>query len=264
MIKILLFFMIILAFAFSKDVYTFSINPLFGFFSALMGKQKDYVYNVILSSSFDHHSLDLKPSTVKNMKNSKKVFVVGTLEIEKEILKIIDKNKVFNLKEYIKLIDDDPHLWISVKNSKRIIELLYKEISTEFKVSNQLYDNYRKEYRKFVDLDKKFESFFKKNNSIVILSYHNEFRYFAKDYGVMIIPIFMHEEDISPKALKDITKKISLIHKNVFLIVPPYYDRKVVDYITKNANNLKVIVFNSNSINLYEEFRKLYVGIGGK
>lgn len=258
-VTVVFFFMITLNIVLSKDIITFSINPLLGFYQEMVGyENKDkWKYNVVIDSAFDHHHFDIKPSKMRLIKDSKLLFLVGTLELDKEIVKITKTKDKVILSSYLEIHNNDPHVWISVKNCKKIIQVIYNHLYSNQKISkNELYQNYRRLYRKYDDLDKKLYTSFKQKK-IIIFSYHNEFGYISRDYGVNIIPLFKNEEDISIKHLQEVIKKIKSYKQNVYIILPVHYDKKVIDYVKKNLNNVSFIIFNSNSINIYYEFMKL-------
>ncbi|MEN3015616.1 MAG: metal ABC transporter substrate-binding protein [bacterium] len=257
----ILYLFLILGVVYSKAKVVFSIEPLFGIFHQIIGnKIYEFDYTILVQQDFDHHHFDMKPSMVQKIKTSNMVFVVGTLEIETKILNLVDKNKVFKTTEFLKTNNNDPHLWISVRNCKIIIAKMY-EYLVKHKISSQeIYTNYRELYRAYSDLDKIFtrklqEKFASKRN-IGIFSYHNEFGYFSRDYNLNMQPLFEYEEDISPSAFDKILKKMTSYEKN-YVILPPYYDEKVKQKIQTKIKNVHFIVFNSNSKDLYGEFRKL-------
>ncbi|MCS7165924.1 MAG: zinc ABC transporter substrate-binding protein [Candidatus Calescibacterium sp.] len=259
-IKIITFlFLFFLGTVFSKEIITFSINPLLGFYYEIVGHENKnkWKYNVLIDSSFDHHHFDIKPSKFKMIKDSKALFLIGTLELDREVLKITNIKDKIILSNYLEIYNSDPHIWISVKNCKKIIQIMYNYLYSNQKINrNELYQNYSKLYRRYDDLDKRLHSSFKQKR-IIIFSYHNEFGYISRDYGVNIIPLFKNEEDISPRYLQDLIRRIRSYKQNVHIILPVYYDKKVINYIKKELNNINFTIFNSNSINIYEEFVKL-------
>ncbi|MCS7244350.1 MAG: metal ABC transporter substrate-binding protein [Candidatus Calescibacterium sp.] len=255
--KILVFIFLLLFIASSKNLVTFSINPLMGFYKDLVGNGKNkWEYNVLLGSSFDHHHFDIRPGDIKKIKDSKFLVFIGTLELEREVMKMVKNKEKIVLTDYLEVYDGDPHVWVSVKNSKKIVQVIYNYLYSKMD-KKELYQNYRNLYKKYDEIDKRFTILFSKKD-LPIFSYHNEFGYISRDYGIKINSLFEHEEDISPKHLKEMIKKLrSYGNRKVYIILPPHYDEKVVNYIKNNSKNVEFIVFNSNSVNLYDEFVKL-------
>lgn len=249
-------FILIFTFSFAtnkKLSVTFSINPIFGFFSQLAGNKIYSIdYNIIMQDIFDHHSFDISSNLIKKINNSNYLFLVGTLEIEKEIInKVKNKYLVIN---YVRIKNDDPHVWISVKNSKTIIKSMYEYLlSNRIFSSKEIYNNYKSIYRQYDELDKEIRKSI--NRNITIFSYHNEFTYFQDDYNINIEPLFYHEDDITPAQLKKLIQKINSQRK-VYIILSQNYDLKVKNYIQKKCKNVNFIIFNSNSKDIYQEFRK--------
>jgi len=258
----LFFIFNIFSFASSQKTVTFSIYPLFYAFKDLVGEEiySQYNYNVLINSTFDHHNFDLKPYVVKQTKNSKFIFFIGTLEIEKEFLKIIPSNKVVLFYKFFGNSHNDPHIWVSLKNYSKIVNHMYKYIyNSDLKIDkNKLYYNYKIIQQNINHLDKLLEKQFKyfRDNNIGVYSYHNEFYYFSKDYGFPIKPLFKNEEDISFKYIDQLLSEMKKNKYNI-IILPPYYDNKVKDYISKKIDNVKFVNINTNSS--YVEYKNLLI-----
>lgn len=250
--------------SFSKEIFTFSLNPYYGFFIELVGKENYKNYeNIILIDSFEHHHFDISPQKIKKVKNSKAVFMTGTLELEKEILKTLDPQKTVIFAKEIDIIENDPHIWVSPKNSLKIIKLMYSYLYSQKIIDNQkLYSNYQRVYKKYEEIAKNlarsFEKVKKSGNFVFCL--HNEWKYLAMEYNIKIEPLFYHEEDLSSKHLKNFIKKANQYkNKKFFLILPVNYDQKLVNYLKENVKNVIFITFNSNAVDIYKEFQKLSV-----
>ncbi len=253
---IFVFFIFFLVFA--KDVITFSINPLYGIFIELVGNNQKFEYN-ILADHLDHHHFDISPVKMKKLQQSKIAFFIGTLELEGKIL-LAKKDNPQNILVFSNYVsyDNDPHLWVSVKNFIKMIDTTFNYLYSNKKLKNlnkkELYNNYKKLYSKYVNLDKKLTEFFKNNRDILILAHHNEFFYFSRDYNIKIEPIFNYESELSARDLEKISKKLKT-YKKVYLILPSDNEKKLIQYVKSINPNVKFIIFNSNSVDLYNQFK---------
>ncbi|MFN4220179.1 MAG: metal ABC transporter solute-binding protein, Zn/Mn family [bacterium] len=239
-------------------IFTFSLNPYYGLMLDLIGNNFE---GIVLIDSFDHHHFDMSPNKMKKIKNSDMIFITGTLEIEKELIKVLDPKKVTNFSKYVSVLNDDPHIWVSVKNFLKIIDATYKYLYSQKKYRNSdFYISYKKLRLKYEKLDQELEKAFQKirKQQDFIYSIHQEFNYLARDYLVKVEPLFYYEEDISYKNLKNFVALTNRYkNKKFYLIIPPHYDEKIISYIKKNSSNVIFVSFNSNSVNFYDEFKKL-------
>jgi len=262
LISLFFLFFYLLTFSFSKEVITFSLYPLFYLFRDIVGYDiySRYEYNILVPSNFDHHNFDIKPLVVKRAKDSEACFFVGTLEIEKQFLKILPSDRVVVFNKYFSDYKD-PHIWVSVKNLKKVAKYMYEYLTNSSKFSNSISDfGYQLTIKKLDVLDKALEERFKtfKERRIGVYSYHNEFYYLGKDYNFEIKPLFINEEDISFRHIDTLINEMKKNRANL-IILPPYYDQRVRDYINKKIDNAVFIQLNTNGH--YMEYEKLLVRI---
>ncbi|MEQ8170184.1 MAG: metal ABC transporter substrate-binding protein [Candidatus Eremiobacterota bacterium] len=137
----------------------------------------------------------------------------------------------------------NPHVWVSVSNLIKQINNIEKDLS--------LYDPSHKElYRKNADayIEKLYKLKEEMNSEIKdikdrnIITFHEAFPYFAKDFGLNILAVIEREPGTEPNA-KELAETIEIIrkHKVKALFAEPQYSSKSADVISKETG-LKVFI----------------------
>jgi zinc transport system substrate-binding protein len=222
---------------------------------------QDYKIEVILKGGVDHHNIDLNPNLIKKLNSFNYILTFNSLEIEKLLLKKIDKNKLIDLYND-NYLENDPHIWLSLKNLKKIYLSTYNFL---YNIDKNNYKYYRDNLNKVINKIELYNTLLlnktKNYKGKYILTYHNEYYYFAKDYNLNIISLQYNESEIS---LKDIQKITNLIKQDkiAFILTSVYYDNSVFfKLINKTNKKIKIVVcdpFNEDTINI---FWKIYSNI---
>ncbi len=139
--------------------------------------------------------------------------------------------------------EGNPHVWVSVSNLIKQINNIEKDLS--------LYDPSHKElYRKNADtyIEKLYKLKEEMNSEIKdikdrnIITFHEAFPYFAKDFGLNILAVIEREPGTEPNA-KELAETIEIIkkHKVKALFAEPQYSSKSADVIA-HETGLKVFI----------------------
>ena len=247
---------------YNKKYILVSVLPIKGILENLLGdKSKYYEINAIINTGVDHHHIDLSPVLIKKIDLANYILEFGGLELEKMLLTKASKTKVINL--YDGFYDlNDPHVWLSLKNLKKIYINTYNFIYSIDKVNYKYYKNRLNLILSSIELyDKQIKDKLIKYKGKYVLSYHNEYSYFAKDYGIDIIYYSYNESEPS---LKDIEKIIDLMKKDkiAFILTASYYDNTVFDKIFQKSNKkVKIIVLDPFNKDTIEVFKKIYLNL---
>jgi zinc transport system substrate-binding protein len=239
-----------------------SVLPIKFVLNNILSKNtKDYNIEVILKAGVEHHNIDLSPNLIKKLNSFNYILTFNSLEIEKLLSKKIDKNKLIDLYND-NYLENDPHIWLSLKNLKKIYLNTYNFL---YNIDKNNYKYYRDNLNKVINKIELYNTLLlnktKNYKGKYILTYHNEYYYFAKDYNLNIISLQYNESEIS---LKDIQKITDLIKQDkiAFILTSAYYDNSVFfKLINKTNKKIKIIVcdpFNEDTINI---FWKIYSNI---
>lgn len=223
------------------------------------------VTNMVDQSVGCLHNFTLSTSDMKNIENADAIIINGAgmegfmskIIEQTPNIKVIDSSKGIELKMdmYSHDHDDDaqeedhlhteinPHIWVSIKNYIKQVENISNAI-IELDPFNR--DKYLENTRVYVDklnvLYNEMESDLNNIASRDIITVHNDFMYFADDFGLNIAGIINQEDDAQPSA-KEVSEIISLINETGVkaLFIEPQYSRTVADTIA-NETNIKVRV----------------------
>lgn len=100
----------------------------------------------------------------------------------------------------------DPHIWLSPKRVKVMIEIIAQELSGIDPPNKTFYEKNAKEYlAKLDELDQQINKSLSNLSNRTFIVYHPAFGYFADDYGLKMISL---EEEGKKAAAKDLQQKI--------------------------------------------------------
>lgn len=222
---------------------------------------KDYNIEVILKGGEDHHNIDLSPNLLKKLNHFNYILTFNSLEVEKLLLKKINKNKLINLYKD-NYFENDPHVWLSLKNLKKIYLNTFNFLYNIDKSNHKYYkDNLNRLIAKIELYDSLLLDKTKNYKGKYILTYHNEYYYFARDYNLNIISLQYNESEIS---LKDVQKITNLIKQDkiAFILTSTYYDNSIfLKLLDKTNKKIKIIVCNPFNEDTVDIFWKIYSSI---
>ena len=190
-----------------KVVYT-SFYPLESLTKYITGDKME-VKNFI-PVGMGVHGFEPTPKDIVNIKNAAAFFINGVKlegfidDIKKAHadLNIVDTSKGVNLIEGKHKHDEkhkhdkhshkhhhgefDPHIWLSLKNSKIILKNILDEVVKIDKDNEEYYNkNYNQIAEKIDALDKKYEAELKEIKTKYIIVPHQAFAYLCRDYNLM-------------------------------------------------------------------------------
>lgn len=100
----------------------------------------------------------------------------------------------------------DPHIWLSPKRVKVMIEIIAQELSGIDPPNKSFYEKNAKEYlAKLDELDQQIKKSLSNLSNRIFIVYHPAFGYFADDYGLRMISL---EEEGKKATAKDLQQKI--------------------------------------------------------
>lgn len=193
-----------------------SIVPQETFVKAVAGDLVEVV--TMIPSGQSPENFQPTPDLLEKFSKSKIYFSIGVPTESSSILpKAKDLNsslKIINLdNEVAKVYPDrefapgkrDPHIWLSPKRTKVMINIIKEELSKIDPKNKSIYEKNANEYMKKldkVDNDIKLSLTNLKNKSIIV--YHPAFGYFCDDYGLNMIALEEEGKESSPQDLQKI------------------------------------------------------------
>ena len=242
-------------------------------FAEKIGGDKVQV-TVMVPPGASPHTYEPTPSQLKEVSRAKIYVKVGSgVEFELAwIDKIISVNKemlVVDCSKGIKLIEAeheheeehehhgvDPHIWLSLKNAKIMVENIYQCLTQIDPVNQEYYAKNKEKYLQELDeLDKEIAQalFGKENRKIMV--YHPAWAYFCRDYGLEQIPIEKEGKEPTPQGIASLIKQAR--ENNITIIfASPEFSTKTAEVIAKEING-NVVLISPLKRNYLENMRKI-------
>ncbi|MDO9036175.1 MAG: zinc ABC transporter substrate-binding protein [Methanoregula sp.] len=136
----------------------------------------------------------------------------------------------------------DPHIWLSPKNAKVMVENTYQGLALADPLHKAEYrantDSYLRDLDK-LDADISHEISQKQIHTIMV--YHPAWSYFARDYGLLQIPIETDGKDPTPKGLENLIRQAKAGNITV-IFASPEYSTKSADVIAKEIGGSVALV----------------------
>lgn len=202
------------------------------------------VLNMTSSQTGCLHDYQLKPQDLKTLQSAN-AFIVNGAGMEGFLDEIIAKQKNLNIIEASKGISllkdgngaDNPHVWVSVTNAITQVQniadalsLLNPENASKYKSNAEAY------IAKLEALKTKMHSSLDNIKNKDIITFHEAFPYFAKEFNLNIVAVIEREPGTAPTP-KDLETIITLVKKtNVkALFAEPQYEAKAAKTIAKET-----------------------------
>lgn len=228
-----------------------SIGPQVEFVNAVGGDKVDVT--LMVPSTADVHTYEPLPSQLSKVASAKMYVEIGSsVEFETNYMdKLKSSNPsmlVVNSSKGIQFLpaedsDEtiDPHVWVSPKNAKIMVENIYEGLVQIDPSNKDYYQKNRDEYlAKLDELDQNTTKLLE-NRTKPILIYHPAFAYYARDYNLTIIGAMVNDEEPSPQR---IAKMVDVAQEyNITAVYQePQYSSKVMEAIDSQIGGQVIMV----------------------
>lgn len=237
-----------------------SILPLAEFTEKIGGNKVDV--SVMIPPGASPHSYEPRPGQFTRLSKAQLYVKVGT-SIEFELVwleKILSTNKdisVCNASKGIELITTnpdhepgenrnatgiDPHVWLSPKNAKVIVENIYSALIT-IDPDNQLFYQRNKEryLSELESLDQDITAILQKKKDRKFMTYHPAWGYFAKTYNLDQIPVEVEGKNPTAKRLQKLIKQAR--EEDIRIIfASPQFNTKSAEVIAKEIQGQVILI----------------------
>lgn len=191
------------------------------------------------------HDYALTPEDMKNLEKAKFLIINGGgMEsfLDKVLsqmpdLKIIDSSQGIPLLKGEGEVGDNPHLWVSITNAIQQVKNIGDQLAALDPGNAAQYQENARDYIK------KLEAFREKMHQELdgitdrnIITFHEAFPYFAKEFNLNIIGVIEREPGSEPSA-KELAETIEKVKrlKVKALFAEPQYPAKMIDTIVKET-----------------------------
>lgn len=136
----------------------------------------------------------------------------------------------------------DPHIWLSPKNARIMVENTYRGLADADPEHKAEYRTNADAYLQELDaLNAEITREISQNQIRTFMVYHPAWSYFARDYGLVQIPIESDGKDPSPKGIESLIRQAK--ERNITVIfASPEYSTKSADVIAKEIGGSVALV----------------------
>ncbi|MBP3284850.1 MAG: zinc ABC transporter substrate-binding protein [Clostridia bacterium] len=164
------------------------------------------VYNITENQAGCIHDYQLSTANMKQIENSD-VFIINGAGLEGFMDKILEKEEidVLDSGEHIELLENrfydgyNEHIWLSISNAILQVEAIGNGLIARDPAHEQ---QYRENMQAYIDKLKALRNDLRQElygyENIEIVTSHDAFSYFAKDFGIEIFDVIERGEDVSP------------------------------------------------------------------
>jgi len=212
------------------------------------------------------HDYQMTPADMKKLENAD-VFIANGAGMESFLQDVIDNQKNLKVVEAAKGIElladehgENPHVWVSVSNCMTQVQTIADELSKLDPEHADAYQKNAKEYiAKLEDLKQDMHNQIDNLPHKDIVTFHEAFPYFAKEFNLNIVGVIEREPDSEPSA-KEIENIISTIkeHNIKALFTEPQYSSRVAQTIANETGasvyELDPIVTGDSNSNAYDDY----------
>jgi zinc transport system substrate-binding protein len=191
------------------------------------------------------HDYQLTPDDLKTLEKAN-IFVVNGAGMEAflgKVIKQMPKLKIIEASQGIPLIKgdgeegDNPHVWVSISNTIQQVKNIANQLA---KIDPANRDQYRKNtadyVRKLEALKKKMHQGLDGVHNRNIITFHEAFPYFAKEFNLKIVAVIEREPGSEPSA-QELADTIKIIKKAKVtgLFAEPQYPAKAAETIARET-----------------------------
>jgi zinc transport system substrate-binding protein len=244
-----------------------SVGPEVEFVNAVGGDKVNVT--LMVPSGADPHTYEPLPNQLRELSNDKMYVEVGTpLEFETNYmgkLESVNPNMlIVNASEGVDSIPNtaenesgsDPHIWVSPKNAKIMVENIYQGLVQIDPTNKDYYTKNRDQYLQQLDeLDENITESLKGKENSTIIVYHPAWGYFCRDYNLKEIAMETGGKEPTSQGIANLINVAK--NDNIKVIfVEPQYDPKSADVIASEIGG-QVLPVDPLAENYVENMKKV-------
>lgn len=233
-----------------KITVVVSIVPL-AEFTEEIGGDKVHV-SVMVPPGASPHTYEPTPGQIIEVSRAKMYIKVG-VPIEFELawldrilstnrgLSIINASAGIHLQQH-RQTSHDPHVWLSPKNAKTMVENIYKGLVAIDSVNEQYYSDNKKRYLEKLDrLDHEIEKMLEKKINRKFMVYHPSWGYFARDYKIEQMPVESEGKEPTAQDIQHLIEQAKKSHIKV-VFASPQFNTESAEVIAREIQGSVVFI----------------------
>lgn len=195
-----------------KPIVAVSIVPEETFVKAVCGELAEVVTLVPPGSSPENY--EPTPAEMEKFSKASLYFTIGVPTEEANILPNAGDVKIVSLQDDVAAVypdrtfeagERDPHIWLSPKRTKVMVESIAREMCTLDAANANTYNQNAQAYIEQLDaLDQTIRDALAGVQNKKFVVYHPAFGYFADDYGLTMVALEEEGKEATPQHLQDV------------------------------------------------------------
>jgi len=216
-----------------------TILPQAGFVEKVGGERVQVM--VMVPPEASPHTYEPTPRQLIEVSKAEIYFQVGSgvdfeLAFMEKIIEVNSDMLVVNCSEGIKIIDKDPHVWLSPMNVKIMVRNIYGALAKIDPENEGYYHKNMESYLKELDeLDEKIREILKNVTNRCFMVYHPSWGYFARDYNLTQIPVEKEGKEPTARGLMALIDQARRLKMKV-IFVSPQFDWKKAEVIAESIH----------------------------
>lgn len=224
---------------------------------------------VMVPPGADPHTYEPLPNQMKQVQEAKIYFQVGSgIEFEltwmDKLAAMNPQMKIVNSSKGIELLPNtveqeegnDPHVWVSPRNAKVMVENIYKSLVEMDPENKDYYTKNRDEYLKQLDeLDLNITQTLRGKNNTKIMVYHPSWAYFCSDYDLQQISIEAQGKEPTPQGIANLVDQAKKDNIRVIFVSPQFSSSNA--QVIANEIKGRVVVVDPLSANYLDNMKKV-------
>jgi zinc transport system substrate-binding protein len=217
-----------------------SIAPLGEFVREVGGERVQVI--VLVPPGAEPHTFEPSPSQIKEVAGAD-LYVQNGAGLEfwmDSLLSANNKMLVVDSSKGISLLSEDGeadlHIWLSLRNAEQQVRNICDGLSKLDPAGEEAYLRNRDGYLSRLEgLDQELKVTFARDEGRIFIVHHPAWTYFARDYGLVQVPIMEGEKEPGPRHLSEV---IELGRKNniTAVFVEPEYNPRAAEVIAQEMN----------------------------
>ena len=196
---------------------------------------------VMIPPGASPHTYEPTPRQLVQISKAEIYFQVGSgvdfeLSFMNKIIKVNSNMMVVNCSRGIKIIDKDPHVWLSPMNVKIMVKNIYNAL---VKIDPENEDYYRKNMESYLkeldDLDEEIKEILGNITNRHFMVYHPAWGYFAREYNLTQIPVEKEGKAPTARGLMALIDQARRLNMKV-IFVSPQFDQKKAGVIAESIH----------------------------
>lgn len=198
-----------------KPIVAVSIAPQEAFVKAVAGDLVDVI--TLIPPGYSPANYEPSVKIMENLSNAEVYFTIGVPTESGNILPDIDEILVVHLEDEVSEVypdrtfsdgGRDPHIWLSIKRVKIIIQVIADTMSSIDPANQAFYQTNASDYIDLLDqTDSQIQNEFKDFTMKTFIVFHPSYGYFADEYGINMVAL---EEDGKEATIQHMNEVIDL------------------------------------------------------